>query len=170
MAFYGDPDELDRIAATIEGEAERVRGRAADLVTAGESMRWVSVAADRCRALLRADRAALQACADRLDAAAAALRQHAQQVRELIALIASVMDTVTGWFRDAAAAFERAVDTFADAAADFFSSDVVDVFVERPRAPRPPWDGLPFGPNDLPPAGDRRWLEVGRVFDAAVAA
>jgi len=170
MAFYGDPDELDRIAATIEGEADRVRGRAAELVTSSESMRWVSVAADRCRALLRADRAALDAGADRLDAAAAALRQHAQRIRELIALIASIMDTVTGWFRDTAATFERAVDNFVDAAADFFSDGVVDHFVERPRAPRPPWDGWPFGPNDLPPAGDLRWLEVGRLFDARVAA
>src|SRR5919198_4669589 len=111
MSLYGDPDELDRIAGEIEKQAERVRTRAGELDSRAAAMQWKSVAADRCRETVHGDRTHLDDVAHRMDEAAGLLRQHAQQVRELIALIGRIEDAVVGWFDSAIDRFNRAVDS-----------------------------------------------------------
>ncbi|MGW5051118.1 putative T7SS-secreted protein [Actinokineospora sp. NPDC004072] len=168
MAFYGDPDELDRIATRIEQRATEVRDHGASMLSQAEAMRWKSIAADRCRETVANDRAALDGAADKLDAAAAVLRQHAQQVRELIAAIKRIAESVVNWFNGAIERFNQAVDAFKDAVRDIANGigDALGFGGDAPSPPRPPWEGWRYQPDNLPPPGDKEWLEVGRFMQA----
>lgn len=164
MSFYGDPDELDRIAGEIEKQAEHVRTRGGELDTRAAAMRWKSVAADRCRETVHGDRRNLDEIAQRLDDAAAILRRHAQEVRELIAKIKQIEESVVNWFNGAIDRFNRAVDSFRDAVND--AVDAVGNFLgfgggAAPQPPTPPWQNWPHQPGNLPPSGDKAWLDVG---------
>src|ERR1044072_2211357 len=108
MPFYGDPDELDRIATQIERRAEEVRTKGSDMDAKAAAMRWKSVAADRCRETVAGDHKNLDAVPQRMDDAAAILRQHAQQVRETLAMIKRIEDAVVGWFNSAIDRFNQA--------------------------------------------------------------
>lgn len=164
MAFYGDPDELDRIAADIEQRADRVRTDGAEMMAESEGMRWQSIAAERCRELIGGDRRALDESADGLDAAAAVLRDHAQTVREMIAAIKRIAENVVNWFNGAVELFNKAVEGFNNAVRDI-ADGIGDALGlgggEPPQPPRPPWSGWKWGPDNLPPDGDKAWLEVG---------
>jgi hypothetical protein len=167
MSFYGDPDELDRIAAQIEQRADRVRTRAGDMDNQATAMRWKSVAADRCRETVSGDRRDLEDVARRLDEAAALLRGHAQQVREMIAKIKQIEQAVVGWFNSAIDRFNQAVDSFKHAVGDVVDS--VGNFLgfgggDPPEPPVPPWQNWPHQPGNLPPSGDKGWLEVGEFM------
>lgn len=116
--MYGNPDELDRIAGEIEKRAESVRARGTEMIDRARAMQWKSVAADRCRDTVESDKRKLFQAAEGLDGAAAALRRHAQEVREMIAAIKRIAETVTGWFKSAIDTFNRAVDAFNDAVKD----------------------------------------------------
>ncbi|EWC60573.1 hypothetical protein UO65_4145 [Actinokineospora spheciospongiae] len=168
MAFYGDPDELDRLAGQIEQRAEEVRKHGRDMDTQARGMRWKSIAADRCRETIAADRKKLDATADKLDAAAAALRQHAQQVRELIAAIKRIGEQVVNWFNGAIDRFNQAVESFKNAVADVARGvgDALGFGGDSPQPPRPPWEGWKYQPNSLPPFGDKQWLDVGEYMRA----
>lgn len=167
MSLYGDPDELDRIAGEIEKRADFVRTRADEMDDKAQAMRWQSVAADRCREVVGDDKRRLFSCADGLAEAAALLRQHAQEVREMIAAIKRIVETVTGWFSSAIDTFNRAVDAFNNAVKDI-AAGVADAMGfgggAPPQPPRPPWAGWPWGPDNLPPQGDKAWLEVGEFM------
>lgn len=168
MAFYGDPDELERIAGQIEQRADEVRKHGADMVTRATSARWKSVAAERCRATIAADRVALDGTAGKLDEAAAALRGHAQRVRELIAAIKRIGQAVVSWFNQAIDRFNQAVERFRQAVASMVDSvgNALGFGGDAPQPPRPPWEGWRYQPDNLPPAGDRQWLDVGRFMQA----
>lgn len=163
MAFYGDPDELDRIAGQIETRAEEVRTRATEMDAKARAMHWKSIAADRCRELIGEDKRALHGVAERMDEAAAALRRHAQEVRELLAMIKNAMEKITGWFRSAVDTFNRAVEGFKDAVKDI-ADGIGDALGfgggDAPKPPQPPWQGWKWGPDNLPPEDDKAWLEV----------
>jgi uncharacterized protein YukE len=168
MAFYGDPDELDRIATRIEGRATEVRDHGAAMVTQAEAMRWKSIAADRCRETIAADRTSLDGAAGGLDEAAAALRRHAQELRELIAAIKSIAESVVNWFTGAIERFNQAVESFKNAVRDIANGigDALGFGGDSPTPPRPPWEGWRYGPDNLPPPGDKEWLEVGKFMRA----
>jgi hypothetical protein len=99
-----------------------------------------------------------------LDEAAAMLRRHAQTVREMIAAIKRITEAVTGWFSSAIDTFNRAVDAFDNAVKDI-ADGVADALGfgggQPPQPPQPPWSGWKWGPDNLPPQGDKAWLEVG---------
>jgi hypothetical protein len=162
--LYGNPDELDRIAGEICKRTEFVRGRADEMHGKAQGMRWQSVAADRCRETVGGDKRRLFEAAEGLDEAAAMLRRHAQTVREMIAAIKRIMETVTGWFKSAIDTFNRAVDAFNNAVKDI-ADGVADTLGfgggQPPQPPQPPWSGWKWGPDNLPPQGDKAWLEVG---------
>jgi uncharacterized protein YukE len=165
MSFYGDPDELDRIAGDIEKQAEQVRTRGGELDSRAAGMQWKSVAADRCRETVHGDRKSLDEIAQRMDEAAALLRRHAQEVRELIEKIKRIEDAVVGWFNSAIDRFNHAVDSFKHAVGDVVDS--VTGFLgfggggSPPEPPTPPWQNWPHQPGNLPPSGDKAWLDVG---------
>lgn len=127
--MYGSPAALESLAKRLETQADRVREQAADHVRRGGAAEWVSVAAATYRARITEDRTRAENAAAQLDAAAAALRAHAQEVRETVALIAKIEREVSGW-----------VTRTTSAAADFVE-DLVDA--------------IPA----LPPAGDLGWLD-----------
>ena len=168
MAFYGDPDELDRIAARIEQRATDVRDHGLSMVTQAEAMRWKSIAADRCRETVAGDRTALDKAANGLDEAAAALRRHAQEVRELIAAIKRIAESVVNWFTGAIERFNQAVESFKNAVKDIAEGigDALGFGGDQPSPPKPPWEGWRYGPDNLPPPGDKEWLEVGKFMQA----
>ncbi len=168
MPFYGDPDELDRIAGQIEQRADDVRTRAEDMDTKAAAMQWKSIAADRCRETVAGDRKNLDDVARRMDEAAAILRRHAQEVRDTIAMIKRIEESVVGWFNSAIDRFNQAVDRFNRAVSDVV--DTVGNFLgfggdpQPPQPPTPPWQSWPHRPGNLPPSGDKAWLDVGRFM------
>ncbi|SDI62624.1 hypothetical protein SAMN05192558_106225 [Actinokineospora alba] len=168
MAFYGDPDELDRLAGQIERRADEVRTHGEGMDKQAVEMRWKSIAADRCRETIAGDRKTLDGTATKLDEAAAVLRQHAQEVRELIAAIKRIAESVVNWFNGAIDRFNKAVESFKNMVGDMVDT-VTGVFGgggDAPSPPRPPWEGWRYQPDNLPPAGDKQWLEVGKFMQA----
>ncbi len=168
MAFYGDPDELDRLAGQIEQRADEVRKHGADMAAQAVAMRWKSIAADRCRETVANDRKTLDGTATKLDEAAALLRRHAQQVRELIAAIKRIAESVVSWFNSAIDRFNQAVDRFKQAVSDMVDTvgSALGFGGDAPQPPRPPWEGWKYQPHNLPAAGDKQWLEVGQYMQA----
>ncbi|WP_018687207.1 WXG100 family type VII secretion target [Actinokineospora enzanensis] len=168
MSFYGDPDELDRLAGQVEQRADELRKHGADLDARAGALRWKSIAADRCRETVAADRKSLEGIAGKLDEAAAILRQHAQRVRELIAAIKRIGEQVVTWFNGAIDRFNQAVDSFNKAVSDMVNTvgGYLGFGGNAPQPPRPPWEGWQYQPHNLPPAGDKQWLEVGEYMRA----
>ncbi|MGH8887124.1 MAG: WXG100 family type VII secretion target [Egibacteraceae bacterium] len=147
MAFYGDPDELDRLAVRVSASAEDARAHAHALSWRCMAVDWESTAADRFRGTIEGEVAALRRAADELDEAAHMLRRHAESVRERSAQIRAAEDAVTGWFGDQARHLARA-------AVGAVSRTTHD----------PPWTHWPWTPHNLPPPGDKQWLEVGEFL------
>ncbi|MGH3721800.1 MAG: WXG100 family type VII secretion target [Pseudonocardiaceae bacterium] len=164
MSFYGDPDELDRLAGQIGRHAEDVRTRGSEMDARAGAMRWKSVAADRAREVVTDDHRRLQETAQQLDEAAALLRRHAQEVRETIAKITMFEQAIVGWFNSAITAFTKAVDEFDDLVSDIARGVIHWVGGGQPEPPTPPWQGWPHQPDTLPPSGDKLWLEVGEFM------
>ncbi|HEV8556456.1 MAG TPA: hypothetical protein VGR06_08685 [Actinophytocola sp.] len=166
MSLYGDPDELDRIATQIERRADQVRCHAGEMESKAATTRWRSTSADRCRETIAADRSKLEQAAERMDGAAALLRQHAQALRELLALIKRTEEAVVGWFNQAIDRFNRAVERFQEVVEGVFEKvgEVLGVNGDRPEPPTPPWRNWPYQPGYLPRAGDKAWLDVGEFM------
>ncbi|MGH3831162.1 MAG: WXG100 family type VII secretion target [Pseudonocardiaceae bacterium] len=161
MSFYGDPDELDRLARQIGRYAEHVRTRGSEMAARASVMQWKSVAADRARDVVTGDHRQLDEAAHRLDEAAALLRRHAQEVREAIAKIQMFEREITGWFDSALKSFNQAVREFGDLMSDIAHGVAHWFGGGQPEPPTPPWQDWPHQPSNLPPPGDKRWLEVG---------
>jgi hypothetical protein len=100
MSFwYGDPDDLYRLAQRLEADAQRVRDTAGDAVRAAQAARWVSASAQRYRDVVAADADRARDAADGLAHAAAVLRAHADQVREVGATLQRLEHAAGDWFR-----------------------------------------------------------------------
>ncbi|WP_433825782.1 hypothetical protein ACQP2E_27175 [Actinoplanes sp. CA-015351] len=150
MAFYGDPDELDRLAAELRAKAARIRNDAAEHEARGRTARWVSDAAAAYREQLSRDRAETERRAGEIEHAAALLAAHADEVRETLAAIARIEKQVTDWVSDQRRSLMDTIDSAADKVADAAGGAlrrVVD------------WS------DDLPGPGDVRWLEIGRQMN-----
>jgi hypothetical protein len=147
VAFYGDPDDLDRLAVRINASAEDARDHARVLSWRCMGVDWESTAADRFRRAVEGEVAALRRAADELEEAAYLLRQHAERVREHIAQIRAVEHAASGWFADQARHLARA----AVGAVSGIAHD-------------PPWTHWPWTPHNLPASGDKQWLEVGKFL------
>ena len=154
MAFYGDPDELIRLALRIRASAEDARDQARALSLRCGDVQWMSAAADEFRRVVERDVAALRHVADELEEAAHLLQQHAERVRERIAQIQAIEVAVTDWFSDQARQLERA-------AASALTDPAGTV---RRVAQDPPWRNWPWTPFRLPQPGDKEWLEVGEFL------
>lgn len=154
MAFYGDPDELDRLATRIRASAEDTRDHAQALSLRSMEVDWQSTAADEFRGTVERDVAALRHAADQLDEAAHLLRQHAERVRERIARIRAIEAAVTDWFGDQIRQLERAAASALTDPAGTVGQVAQD----------PPWRHWPWTPRSLPNPGDKEWLEVGEFL------
>lgn len=164
MSFYGDPDELERLAGQIRRYAEHVRIRGSEMQARAGAMRWKSLAADRAREVVTDDHRQLDEAARGLEEAAALLRRHAQEVRETITKIALFEREITSWFDSAITTFTRAVHEFDDLVSGIARGVTHWFGGEQPEPPTPPWQGWPHQPSTLPPLGDKRWLEVGEFM------
>ena len=151
-AWYGDPDELDRIAAGLRAKAALVRDGAAAHETRGRAARWVSDGAAAYREQLSRDRAGVERRAAEIEHAAALLNAHADEVRQALAAIARIERQVTEWFADQRKSLLDRAESVVDTAGRVLRS--IDV----------PWENWKFGPENLPAPGDRQWLEVGRFM------
>jgi hypothetical protein len=99
VSWYGDPDDLDRLAARLAADAQHLRDAAADAVRAANTARWVSASARRYREVVAADSHHAREAAFGLDRAADLLRVHADQVREIAATMARLEHAAADWFR-----------------------------------------------------------------------
>jgi hypothetical protein len=92
-----------------------------------------------------------------LEGAAAALRAHAQTVRERLAEIRRIEAAVTDWFarteRTLAARAGDVMLAVGGTVRDLIHGDV-------------PWGGWPYTPSSLPAAGSVDWLVAGEFFRA----
>jgi hypothetical protein len=154
LTMYGDPDELDRLAGMLNTRAATVRRDADDHVRRGQSAHWVSSSARAYRDRVARDRVTVDRAAADLDGAAAALRAHAQRVRETVALIARYERQATEWFDRQARSLVDTAEGVADTAGRMVKHLVAD----------PPWSTWPIGPHNLPAPGDLGWLEAGRFL------
>ena len=165
LAFYGDPTELDRLAGRIRAAARQVWDQASTLSSRCAQVEWESAAADRFRGSVDLDVAALRRTVEDLEEAAAALEAHAETVRERIAAIARIEHAVAGWFGDQVRNLERLASRTAHAIAGAVVNSVdtvADAVVDRVR--HPPWEDWQWTPDNLPPPGDKMWLEVGEFM------
>ncbi|GAA2510835.1 hypothetical protein [Pilimelia columellifera] len=87
MALYGDPDRLDQLADHLLTKADAIRRHADDHLRRGQTAHWVSAAGSAYREQLAADRQLIERSAVHLEQAAAALRGHADEVRERVAFL-----------------------------------------------------------------------------------
>lgn len=127
MVWYGDPDALDAVAAELGRRARSVREATDRHRRAGVRARWVSEAASAYRGQMAADCVAVDAAADAMDDAAAALRRHADEVRERQAAIAHAEREVRAWLAGQA---DRVGE---------LAGDVGDVVAELPDAGADAW-------------------------------
>ena len=160
MPFYGNPDDLERIASEINGQASHVRDRATELVNKAAAMQWHGIAADRFRELAGEDRDKLNNASSGLDGAADELRKHAQTVRERLALIKKFEETVGDWFHNAVSWFNNAVHDIASGVKSVWNH----FFGSEESRPTEPWAGLKYDPNNLPEPGHKDWIEVGEYM------
>ncbi|MEU8182566.1 putative T7SS-secreted protein [Micromonospora sp. NPDC049044] len=149
MSLYGDPDELDRVAARLAARARELRDWRDDHNRRVETAHWVSTAADAYRQRARADSAEISRAADNLEQAARDLYAHAQEVRETLARIAAIERAAVDWF---------------DRTSREIANQVQQVAGVLERVLTPPWDAWPYKPGLLPPPGDRQWLDVGKLL------
>lgn len=131
MSFYGEPDELERLARRVRGHALEVRQRAGRARAAAHAARWHSVARERFIAEVEERVRRLEGAADLLGQAADRFDEQAAAVREAQVEIRAARGAVLGWLVEAGAAVERELT-----------------------------GGLP----ELPPPGDRGWLEVAEAL------
>jgi hypothetical protein len=157
MGFYGDPDELDRLAGQIAAAAAHVREQASQARSKASATQWQSTAATGFRGQVDQDAAALERSAEQLDQAAAVLRGHAATVRARIAEIRAIEHAVTDWFGREARALEQAANNAWHAVTH--PGETI-----RRLIPEPPWQNWPYTPQSLPAAGDKEWLEVGQFM------
>jgi uncharacterized protein YukE len=85
MSWYGDPDELDRLAGRLTAAAGHARDRATDVRAAAGRTTWRGPAAEAFAASVAREAAVVDRAADELDDAAAALHRHADAVRAHLA-------------------------------------------------------------------------------------
>ena len=90
MSWYGDPDQLDRLASTLSTSAADVRVRAAAVRSSAGSARWRGPAANAFHTSVVREAGILGRAADELDDAAAALHRHAEAVRHEITRLLAV--------------------------------------------------------------------------------
>ena len=90
MSWYGDPDELDRLATSLAASAERVHDRASAVRASTATTRWRGPAADAFHASVARESKLLERAAAELDDAAAAFHRHADAVRTEIARLLAV--------------------------------------------------------------------------------
>jgi LmbE family N-acetylglucosaminyl deacetylase len=152
--MYGDPDELDRLARRLSVRAADVRRHADDHVRQGQAAHWVSSSAQAYRDRVARDRVAADRVAAELEQAAAALRAHAQQVRETVATIARFEREATEWFEHQSRSVLHRAEGAVDTAGRLVKHLVADA----------PWSTWPIGPHNLPSPGDMKWLDVGRFM------
>ncbi|MGH3866051.1 MAG: hypothetical protein ACRDQ4_07915 [Pseudonocardiaceae bacterium] len=71
---------------------------------------------------------------------------------------------VTTWFDRAIKEFNNAVAEFEDLAENIARGAVRWVTGGQPEPPKEPWRGWPHQPDNLPPSGDKQWLQVGEFM------
>lgn len=135
--MYGDTQVIRGLARDLRDQATEVRQEASMLITRAETTIWSGLAAEAMRAQAHARAKALRHTADLHDDAAAALKEHADAVDKLKALIATIEAKVTALV---AAARDRLAGLVASV-----MPDPVDELLDR------------FVP---PPSGHKDWLVV----------
>lgn len=144
--MYGDPGVIRSLATDLRDEAIELRAEAGRLVAHAADARWVGLSADRMRERVGEKAADLRDHATRLDDAAEKMDAHAQEVEELLALIAAIQTKVKNLIAGAIDRLQDVGNALLDAGKDLLSG-------------KNPLDDLlaNFSP---PPDGHKDWLDV----------
>ena len=134
-----DVQALRGLAGRAHELSGQARGVADDVVRAGGVV-WQSTGAQRYRDDLAAEAREVQAAADELERAAAALRGHADEVEHRLGQIAALTDWFTGAVDEARQALAGAADGVADAATDG-AQRLVDAARSMPSPGSLDWGG-----------------------------
>lgn len=147
--MYGDTSVIRRQADRMDERAGDLRATGRSLSAAAESTVWVSVAGDRMRERVADRRTEVEATAEAYEAAAAALRRHADEVDELKRLIEAIENRVRSLITGAVDRLRDFADSVVDGAKDLVGlGDEPSAQDERLASYAPP------------PPGDRAWLDV----------
>ena len=154
MAFYGDARRLDAAVAAVEEKADDIRSLAAAMRDRTTTMAWQSAKADRYRAEIDNDVSKLNAVAAALDTAAARMRDHAATVRERLDAIAHFERAAHQYFQTVTSELQRA-------AAAAVSAVEHPITTLEHTLEHPPWEHWVWQPHNLPPSGEKSWLDAG---------
>jgi uncharacterized protein YukE len=151
---YGDPAKIEQLANKLRAEAGRAIEQAGQIRTAVDALEWAGSAADAFRERMGKRIKASETAQADLMAAADALQRHAERVRELLAEIARLQNTITNWLNNAIDAAGNAAERAWNAIKDFGGSVDFNDFL--------PWRDWDFNPTITPPPGHKDWLDFGR--------
>lgn len=155
--MYGDTKVIRQLATRMDERAEDLRTTAQQLSGSAQDAHWWSVGAERMREQVRERAADLRGVAAEYEDAAARLRDHADEVDEIKALIDRI---------------ERAVSDLVEGALDRLKAAghaIVDGIKDGVRAVGNLLSGGDDGPDPrdvqlaqypTPGRGDRAWLDV----------
>ena len=155
--MYGDTQVIRRLAGQMDERAVDLRATADRLSGSAETAQWWSVSGERMRGQVRERAAHLRGIAADYEDAATKLREHADRVDELKALIAAIERKVTDLV-------EGALDRLKEA-----GHAVVEGVKDGVRAIGNFLTGGDDGPDPRdvrlaqfasPPPGDKGWLDV----------
>ncbi|MDQ3887165.1 MAG: hypothetical protein M3308_09240 [Actinomycetota bacterium] len=152
--MYGDPDQIDALARTLRGHAQRTDEHSYRIRDLARDLPWTGAAGDAFRMRMTCRAATCEVVRDDLLAAATALEHHAEQVRAVLAEIARLQEAITGWVRSALDAAADLAHRARDTRSGTDQVIEVDDYL--------PWKGWGFDPRVTPPPGHRDWLELGR--------
>jgi len=109
VSWYGDPDDLDRLAQRLARAGEDVRVRAVTVRVRVGRAGWSGRAADAFHAAVRQECHLLEQAAGELEHAAAALHRHAATVRAELARLRALERATEHLVSNGIAAAEHAV-------------------------------------------------------------
>lgn len=147
--MYGDTSVIRRQADRMDERAGDLRATARSLSAAAERTHWVSTSGNRMRERVAERRVEVEATAAAYEAAAAALRRHADEVDELKRLIAAIEARVRSLITGAVDRLRDFADSVVDGAKNLVGLG------EEPSA-----DDQRLASYAAPPPGDKSWLDV----------
>jgi methyl-accepting chemotaxis protein len=156
--MYGDTTVIRRLASRMDERATDLRATADQLSASADTAHWWSVSGERMRGQVRERAANLRGIAADYEDAADKLREHADKVDELKALISLIERKVTSLvegaidrIKDAGHAVVEGVKDGVKAVGDFLTGGGGD-------GPDP--RDVQLARFASPPPGDKGWLDV----------
>lgn len=156
--MYGDTRVIRKLAAGMDERATELRATADQLSGSAETAHWWSVGGDRMRLQVRERAASIRGVAADYEDAADRLREHADEVDELKALIRSIERRVTDLVQGAVDRLKATGHAIVEGVKDGFRA--VGSLITGGGDDEPDADDVRLAQYAAPPPGDKAWLDV----------